>query len=228
MEKKKRGTCWSLAAAAWIALALVTVSDSQFDEATFEDQLTGGRNLMMTCWYWILKLKARFLSADYAEALEAAEKAKQLLETSAAQIPLFDYFHYTALTVAALYETGSANMQQAWSELLRVHQEQLREWAENNPPTFADKHMLVLAEIARLEKRDADALRLYEQAIHLARENGFVQNEGLAHELAGQYCLARNLEAAGYAYLRFRAELLRPLGRLRQGEATRRTLPAPA
>ena len=82
------------------------------------------------------------------------------------------------------------------------HREQLREWAEDYPPTFADKHALVLAEIARLEKRDADALRLYEQAIHLARENGFVQNEGLAHELAAQYCLARGIETAGYAYLR--------------------------
>src|SRR5208282_4824994 len=49
---------------------------------------------------------------------------------------------------------------------------------------------------------DSDALRLYEQAIHLARENGFVQNEGLAHELAAQYCLARKLETAGYAHLR--------------------------
>ena len=94
------------------------------------------------------------------------------------------------------------DQQQAWRELLAAHQEQLREWAENYPPTFADKHTLVLAEIARIEKRDADALRLYEQAIHLARENGFVQNEGLAHELAAQYYLARGLETAGYAHLR--------------------------
>ena len=43
---------------------------------------------------------------------------------------------------------------------------------------------------------------LYEQAIDLAHEHGFVQNEGLAHELAAQYCLARDLKTAGYAYLR--------------------------
>ena len=60
----------------------------------------------------------------------------------------------------------------------------------------------MLAEIARIEKRDVDALRLYEQAIHSARENGFVQNEGLAHELAAQYYLAHGLETAGYAHLR--------------------------
>jgi GAF domain-containing protein len=157
---------------------------------------------MMVDWYWILKLKARFLSNDYAEALEAAGKAKQLLAASAGQVSVLDYFYYAALTVSALYETASADDQQAWRELLAAHREQLREWAENNPRTFGDKYTLVLAEIARLEKRDGDALRLYEEAIHSARDNGFVQNEGVAHELAAQYCLARNLETAGYAYLR--------------------------
>jgi PAS domain S-box-containing protein len=179
-----------------------TFSDAQFDEAAFEAGLTADRIPMMVDWYWILKLKARFLSNDYAAALEAAGKAKQLLVASVGQVSVLDYFYYAALTVSALYETASADDQQAWRELLEAHREQLREWAENNPPTFGDKHTLVLAEIARLEKRDADALRLYEKAIHLARDNGFVQNEGLAHELAAQYCLTRDLETAGYAYLR--------------------------
>ena len=179
-----------------------TFSDAQFDEATFESRVAGGRNTMGICTYWILKLKARFLSGDYAEALEVADKAKQLLEASAGQIQQLYYFYYTALTVSALYETASADEQQAWRDLLTMHREQLREWAENYPPTFADKHALVLAEIARLEKRDADALRLYEEAIHSAREYGFVQNEGISHELAAQYYLARGLETAGYAHLR--------------------------
>ncbi len=179
-----------------------TFSDAQFDEATFEAQLSGGRNPTVSCWYWILKLKARLLSGDFAEALTTAGKAKQLLWSAIGRIEMQEYIYYSALTVAALYETAPTNEQQESRELLRQHQEQLREWAENYPPTFGDKHALVLAEIARIEKRDADALRLYEEAIHSARENGFVQYEGLAHELAGQYCLAHGIETAGYAYLR--------------------------
>jgi PAS domain S-box-containing protein len=179
-----------------------TFSNAQFDEATFEEQLAGDRMFKVICIYWGLKLKARFLSGDYPEALAAADKVSPHLSATAGQIDLLDYYYYAALTVSALYETASADEQQAWRELLRVHSEQLREWAEMNPPTFADKHALVLAEIARIEKRDADALRLYEQAIHSARDNGFVQNEGLAHELAGQYYLRRGLETAGYAHLR--------------------------
>ena len=63
-----------------------TFSDAQFDEAAFEAQLTGGPEPSMVCWYWILKLKARFLSGDYAEALAAADKAKPLLRAAAGHI----------------------------------------------------------------------------------------------------------------------------------------------
>ena len=156
----------------------------------------------MICSYWVLKLKAQFLSRNYGGALAAADKASPLLQVVDFPVVLMDYFFYAALTVAALYETASADRQAEWRQVLIEHREQLREWAENYPPTFADKHALVLAEVARLEHRDADALRLYEQALYSARDNGFVQNEGLAHELAAQYCLARGIETAGYTYLR--------------------------
>jgi len=137
-----------------------TFNDVQFDEATFEAQLTGDRISLMISWYWILKLKARYLSGDYVEALAAADKAKPLLPAATGQIQLIDYHYYDALTVSALYEKGSADDQIGWRDLLMAHQEQLREWAENYPPTFADKHALVSAEIARVEGRDKDAMRL--------------------------------------------------------------------
>ena len=97
---------------------------------------------------------------------------------------------------------ASANERQAWLNLLTAHQEQLRDWAENYPPTFADKHALVSAEIARLQGRDADATRLYERAIQSARDNNFVQNEALAHELAAQFYAARGVERIAYICLR--------------------------
>jgi PAS domain S-box-containing protein len=179
-----------------------TFSDAQFDEATFEAQLTRDRMPLMICSYWILKLKARFLLGDYAEALAAADKVKPLLSAAAAQIQLLDYFYYAALTVAACYENASADEQQGQRELLTAHQEQLREWAANYPPTFADKHALVSAEIARLEGRAFDAMQLYEQAIQSAHENGFVQNEALAHEVAARFYLARGFETIAHTYLR--------------------------
>jgi PAS domain S-box-containing protein len=178
-----------------------TFSDERFDEAAFEAQLTVAGTPTVTCLHWIRKLKARYLSGDYAEAQAAADKAKALLRTSTIQLQLFDYFYYTALTVAALYEEASADEQTRWRELLTAHREQLREWAENYPPTFSDKHALVSAELARLEGRTLDAMHLYERAIQSARENGFVQNEALAHEVAARFYLARGFETHGHAHL---------------------------
>jgi hypothetical protein len=179
-----------------------TFSDGQFDEAAFEASMTANRRAPMVCSYWILKLKARFLSGEHAEALAAADKAKALLWAATGRIQLLDYFYYTALTVAALYENAAPDEQTGSRELLTAHREQLREWAENYPPTFADKHTLVSAEVARLEGRDLDAMRLYEEAIRAAHENGFVQYEGLANELAAQFYLKRGIEKVAHSYLR--------------------------
>ncbi len=198
-----------------------TFSDVQFDEAAFEAQLTGDRMRTMICLYWILKLKSRFLSGDYAEALAAAGKAKPMLWGETLQIYLLDYSYYTALTVAALYENASGDQQAEWNDVLAAHLEQLREWADNYPPTFGDKHALVSAEIARLEGRDADAMRRYEDAIRSAHESGFVQYEGLAHELAARFYAARGFETIAHAYLRnARHYYLRwgALGKVRQLE----------
>ena len=180
-----------------------TFSDAQFDETAFEAQLMSeDRMHTMVCFYWILKLKARFLSGDYGEALAAADKAKELLWSGLGHIVLLDYYCYAALTVAVLYENASADERTKWRELLTAHREQLREWAENYPPTFADKHALVSAEIARLEGRAFDAMHAYEQAIQLAREHGFIQNEALAHEVAARFYLASGFETIAHTYLR--------------------------
>jgi PAS domain S-box-containing protein len=182
--------------------AFSTFSDERFDEAAFDAQPMAARTPTVICLHWIRELKARCLSGDYAEALLASGKAKAMLWMSSVQLQMLDYSYYTALTVAALYEKASADQQAGWRELLAAHREQLREWAENYPPTFADKHLLVLAEIARIEGRDSDAMRMYEQAIQSARENGFIQNEGLAHEIAARFYAARGVESISQAYLR--------------------------
>jgi PAS domain S-box-containing protein len=179
-----------------------TFSDAQFDEEAFEAKLTGDRPAYLICWYWLLKLKARFLSGDFVDAYQAAERAKALLWSTCTHIQLLDSVCYTALTVAALYENGSADERSGWRELLTAHGEQLREWAENNPLTFGDKYALVSAEIARLEGRDADAMRLYEQAIQSARKNGFVQNEGMAQEVAARFYATHGAESIAHSCLR--------------------------
>ncbi len=173
-----------------------------FDEATFEAQLSGNRMPALAGWYWTLKMQARFLSGDYQAALAAFQQAAPLVPTFSHNTKMLDYVYYTALTGAAGYETVCAEEQRAWRERLMALQAQLREWAENYPPTFRDKYALVSAEIARLDGNSEAAMRLYEEAIRCAHANGFVQNEAIAYERASAFYRKRGITTSADLYLR--------------------------
>jgi PAS domain S-box-containing protein len=177
-------------------------SEAGFDETAFESELTEARMNIVVYWYWTRKLMLHFLSGDYKAALVAADKARPQRWIKIVQIQHLDYHYYTALTLAARIEEAATEQREALRSRLAVHYEQLRTWVEETrSPTFADKHALVSAEIARLEDRQSDAMRLYEEAIRLARENGFVQNEGLAYELAARFYAACGFEQFANLYL---------------------------
>ena len=62
-----------------------TFSDASFDETAFEAQLmTEDRMHTMVCFYWILKLKARFLSGDYAKLSRQPTRQKSCFGAGAA------------------------------------------------------------------------------------------------------------------------------------------------
>src|SRR5215471_5732809 len=74
------------------------------------------------------------------------------------------------------------------------HHRQLEIWAENCPENFENRAALVGAEIARIEGRDLDAMRLYETAIRSAHTNGFIHNEAVACEVAARYYASRGFD----------------------------------
>jgi PAS domain S-box-containing protein len=177
-------------------------SDAQFDEATFEAQLTPDRMATMVCWYWVLKLHARFMSGDYEAAVTAAANARALLWSSDAQIHVAEYCFYHALAIAAVCGAAPAGQRGPALASLRAHLVQLSEWADNCAAVFRGRHALVAAEVARLEHRELDAEHCYEDAIRLSREHGFIEDEGLSHELAGRFYSGRGFETIAQTYFR--------------------------
>ncbi|MCA1442449.1 PAS domain S-box protein [Ensifer sp. IC4062] len=157
---------------------------------------------LCTCTYWIHKLQACVLAQDYARAMEAVEKATPLLWATRSFLEAADYHFYGALARAVACDSAGSDERAQHFDLLRNHHRQLTVWAENCPANFANRAALVGAEIARLEGRDIDAMRLYEEAIRSAREHKFLQNEGIAHELASRFYATRNFETIANTYLR--------------------------
>src|SRR6202011_4583335 len=167
-------------------------------------------------------------------AVAAASKAASLLWTIPTQVELPEYHFYGALGRAARCDTAAAEERPQHLEALVSHLKQIAVWADNCSATFANRAALVGAEFARLEGRELDAERLYEEAIHSAREHGFVQNEGRTNELAARFYAARGFETIAHAYLRnarhcyFRWGALGKVRQLDQRYPQLREAPVPA
>ena len=181
--------------------AFGSFTDGRVDEDQFEATLESAPAIL-ACWHWIRKLQARFYAGHGESAVVAADKAKPLLWTSSSFFEFAEYHFYAALARAACCDAALADPHSRHFQALLSHHGQLAAWAENCPANFANRLALVSAEIARLEGRDLDAMRLYEQAIRSARENEFIQNEALAYELAARLYAARDFEEIAQSYQR--------------------------
>jgi signal transduction histidine kinase len=193
-------------------------ADAQFNEQFVESDFEA-RKPFTAFYYWTARVQLNFIFLDYDAAIRAARRAKALLWTTDQHIISADYYLYTALTAAALHESASPDGRSEMLDMINQSIEHLREWAEGFAETFLDRYTLVLAEFARIQGREMDAMRLYEEAIRAAHENGFIQNEALTNEIAGRFCLNRTLEKVADGYLRDARSAYRrwgALGKVRQ------------
>ncbi|MDL2410372.1 AAA family ATPase [Rhizobium calliandrae] len=178
--------------------------DDGFDEAEIERRFSGDPNLILaeTC-YCVRKLQARFFAGDYEGAVDASLRAQQLPWTSVSHFEETPEHHfYGALARAACCDTATAEERARHIEALTVHYRQLQIYAKNCPENFDNRAALVGAEIARVEGREIDAMRLYDQAIRSANANGFVHHEALAYELAARFYAERGFDNFTHLYFR--------------------------
>jgi len=157
--------------------------------------------------YWVFKLMSRVLVSEHASALAAAEKAAAILRTT----PIItgglcqdtvEYHFFAALSHAALHDDAPLD-QRAWhvAELTR-HHAQVSAWADSCAENFTHRAFVLGAELARIQGRALDAEHLYEDAIVLARQAGFIQIEAIGAERAALFYLGRRLSTIAQTYLR--------------------------
>jgi PAS domain S-box-containing protein len=172
-------------------------------EEAFQQHLEQDPHVAVSaCAYWIRKLQIRFFDGDASGALDAAAKARARLWTLPSFFELAEYHFYHALANAARHDTAPADARPLLRQTVADHHRQIAIWAANCPDNFRSRAALVAAEMARIEQRDLEAMRHYEEAIAAAREQGILQNEALAYELASDFYRARGFAEIAATYLR--------------------------
>src|SRR6516165_11597486 len=140
------------------------LDDGRLDELQMEHHLSGNPALDIVEWfYWIRKVQARYLAGDHAAAVGALLNAQPLRWMSSSYWETAESCFYGALSRAAFWDFATSEEKQQHFEALIAQHKQLEIWARNCPENFEDRTALVAAEIARIEGRELDAERFYEQ-----------------------------------------------------------------
>jgi diguanylate cyclase (GGDEF)-like protein/PAS domain S-box-containing protein len=194
----------------WSQLILNLMGDSResnrlvgklFDETEIKAILQRNNNFQSLFAIDLAKTWLSYLFNDYTTAVKNGEDAagnKQALEGI---LPYAEHNFYYSLSLLANYLNLEDRERKQYIEQVAANQKEMKTWAVHAPMNFQHTYDLVEAEKARVLGQVVEAMDLYEQAIKKARDNGYIQQEALAYELAANFYLARGMEEFAQLYM---------------------------
>ncbi len=187
--------------------------DKVLDERAFVRHLEQSELWIGVVLFHFFKLLLALIFRDPQGALTHATLCEQRIESSKGSFPFARYYFFASL--ALLEAARQQNRQDSRKLLLKVSRnlKKLRKWAKQAPMNHLHAVCLVEAERCRVLGKPRKAPGHYQRSIELAREHGWVHEEGLANELAGMFYLeeqetgraAAHLKAARLCYVKWGA-----------------------
>lgn len=150
------------------------------------------------CWKSIIL----YIFKNYVAAVENLKLCPQYEGGVAGMMVIGQQNFYDSLSLLALYPDADIDEQKKYLQQVAINQKRMKKWAANAPVNYQNKYDLVAAETARVLGKTARAREDYERAIEGAKKNGFLHEEAIAYERAGEFYLAIGREEIGRLYLR--------------------------
>lgn len=165
----------------------ITLNSPGYDETTTLEFWADNKFYVGMNWFWMLKSLILFLQEDYESALIVARKSDETIGTNFGFFSITQHYFYYSLILSALYPKVPEEEKASLWNSLHQNRTHLKLWAETGKENFLHKYLLVEAEIARISDRPFEAMELYDQAIASAQEQGYLQIEAIANELAAKF-----------------------------------------
>lgn len=140
-----------------------------------------------------------YLLNDRAGAFVNISQALEYITSIIGFTSLATHNFYYSLCLLSVYPT--ADTQAEYLQLVEVNQEKMQHWAFHAPMNFLHKYELVEAEKARVLGEKERAMDFYDRAIQHSSEQGYIQEEALANELAAEYYLSLGREKVAKTYM---------------------------
>ncbi|MEH2056593.1 MAG: AAA family ATPase [Nostoc sp.] len=172
-----------------------------YDETVMLPKHQQDNDFSAIAYAYSCKLLLAYSFGNYQAALDYSTQLKSYLMalSSLIFIPIFHF--YAALTHLALLPTQPQAEQGDILLQVQTHQTILHQWAHHAPMNYLHKWYLVEAEKHRVLGEKVAASDCYDQAIALAKEHQFINEEALANELAAKFYLKWGKQRIAQEYM---------------------------
>ncbi|NLM20300.1 MAG: AAA family ATPase [Peptococcaceae bacterium] len=151
--------------------------------------------------HYYTQIQLYYLTGNYREALSLAERVKDIAGAIIGFLVSAECNFYHSLSITAVYEEMPSKERKKLKKALKKNQRQMKKWSDSCGANFLHKYLLIEAETARITDKKRKAETLYDQAIHTARESGYIQNEAIACELAARFYAAEGRIRVAQTYM---------------------------
>ncbi|MEN6464171.1 MAG: ATP-binding protein, partial [Syntrophaceae bacterium] len=179
----------------------VISGDAYREEEHIPIHMQGGDGVMLFDVHF-LKMIISYLMGRNEEALENENAAYVNIRAITGQV-FFSFYHFysSLVNLANIDDKSTAERHRILKKVDR-NQKVLRKWNKHAPMNYQHKILLVEAERCRIKGKTTAAADYYDQAIKLAGENKYLNEEAIANELAGRFYLSQGKSLYASVYLK--------------------------
>ncbi len=177
------------------------LSGECFDETEMVPLMSAAGDKSALSYLYLQKFMSCFLFREYDRAAEIAQETVRHLKGGVGSFALAVFHFYDSLTALARCAGLPRAKQKRIKKKVAANQRKMKKWARHAPMNFLHKWHLVEAEKHRVSGRNEEAVKCYDQAVELAKEHGYLNEEALACELAALFYQGRERDFIAAAYM---------------------------
>ncbi|OCT15646.1 hypothetical protein A8709_16420 [Paenibacillus pectinilyticus] len=177
------------------------IGEDESEEEAFVRKLDIHSNQVIIHVYTVKKMMLFYLFGHYDEAVKMCREAERRQSASFGLFHMPEHYFYAVLSLTAKFTEASIEDRKWSAKQVKKMLKKMEKWSTNAPENYLHLSLLMRAEWDRVQGHAQRAEQGYESAIRQAREQGFIQHEAIATELAGKYYKQAGREKIAKTYL---------------------------
>jgi predicted ATPase/class 3 adenylate cyclase len=199
------------------ALAGMTPVFGDWDEPGFSGQqslerirVTGNNTIL--AYYYCARLPLLFFFGKYRELIDWSMEGSKYKPNIVGLYLVAEWEFYSSMAIVAYYPKFTNEERKVMMKVFKESMRWMKTWAHDCPENFDCQYKLLRAEEMAIAGQFEAALRLFDESIKSASENGFTHIEAIANERAAIFLQAQGHEKIGRPYLKSAWDLFHTWG----------------